>query len=49
MGADIRDVWVCVCVWGGGGGGGVKTGFFFLFTDRWAHKKMALLSGGRGL
>ena len=45
MGADIRGVWVCVYV---GGGGGLKTGFF-LFTDRWAHKKMGLLSGGRGL
>ena len=33
---------------GGGGGGGVKTGFFF-FKYIWAHKKMGLLSGGRGL
>ena len=47
MGADIRGVWVCVYV-GGGGGGGLKP-VFFLFTDRWAHKKMGLLGGGRGL
>ena len=48
MGADIRGVWVCVYV-GGGGGGFLMVFFFFLFTDRWAHKKMGLLSGGRGL
>ena len=48
MGADIRGL--CVCVWGGGGGGGgVKTGFIFFFNDRWAYKKMGLISGGRGL
>ena len=50
MGADIRGlcVCVCVCVWGGGGGG-LKTGCIFLFTDRWAYKKMGLISGGRRL
>ena len=45
MGADIRGL--CVCVWGGEGG--LKTGCIFLFTDRWAYKKMGLISGGRGL
>ena len=51
MGADIRGVCVCVCVGGGGGcgGGGLKPVLFFLFTDRWAYKKMGLISGGRGL
>ena len=46
MGADIRGLCVCVC---GGGGGGGKNGFFFFFTDRWAYKKMGLISGGRRL
>ena len=45
MGADIRGV--CVCV--RGGGGGLKTGCFFLFTDRWVFKKMGLISVGPGL
>ena len=49
MGADIRGVCVCVCVCVGGGGGGLKPVVFFLFTDRWAYKKMGLISGGRGL
>ena len=49
MGADIRGVCVCVLGGGGVGGGGLKPVLFFLFTDRWAYKKMGLISGGRGL